>query len=221
MPLKIDVEDFTLKETLSVLVFSDTHGCFSVYYSKNYCETLKNRSLDAVFLLGDLWSDDLQLIKSYFSDIPIYAVCGNHDFPEYYERMNVPEIHGRSITIKDYRIVGWHGSYKYKDSIPCCYSQQESLSIEPDIPAGDILISHDCPFGMMTGVSLSSSHPGLEGIRQYLLNGKASLHLFGHIHEDGAACFTNKILSLCVYTGAYIQIVNGTVTFTSLDEIPS
>ena len=220
MPLRFDVDVIETKDSLALLAFSDTHGCFSVYYTKDYCERLRAKTIDAIILLGDLGSDDVKLIKSYFPNIPIYAVCGNHDSPEYYERLNVPEIHGRCITLKNYRIAGWHGSYKYNEMIPCGFTQQESVEIEPEIPICDVFISHDYPYGMFSEAK-QSSHPGLMGIKQYLLNGKTSFHLFGHIHNDGAAYMTNDILSLCVYTGAYIQIVDGTITFTSLDEIPS
>ena len=59
---------------MKILVFSDSHGMTSAM-----CDALLRHEPDAVLHLGD-YTDDVQALRDFAPQIPVYAVRGNGDY---------------------------------------------------------------------------------------------------------------------------------------------
>lgn len=176
--------------SLNILVIADTHGCL------NECE-LPDDGYDVCFLLGDVFNNDLAIIKQKIVHAPIYGILGNHDGFDLLDRYGIENIHGKSIEIKGVKIVGLQGSIKYKNSDMPLYTDEESCEIAKLLPCADILISHDSPkyvFG-----DKDFAHSGLQGITNYCELHNVPLNIHGHHHENKTTILENGTTSICCY----------------------
>ncbi len=191
------------EKSLNVLFIADTHGCLE--YEKDLIDKIKeNKNIDYCFLLGDHSSNDLKIITEIIEKEKILGVLGNHDDWNKYKNFGIEELNGKVKQIKDKKISGISGSYKYKDSDNyALYTHEESIEIADNMEEADILISHDKAF---IERKRGDSHDGLKGITEYLYKNKVPLHIHGHIHEESENYLKNGTKSICVYKVKVLEI---------------
>ncbi len=180
-----------------LLLISDTHGCLK--YDDTKRNILKKQDPDAVFCMGDLFLDELLMIKAWFMQrsIPVYGIPGNHEPKRYINEAGLINLHGKSCEIAGFRIAGFGGSIRYKQNNDLCMmTDEESVSFAKTIPQADVLISHS-PYKIKTN---DITHSGLEGISWYLEKHAPLYHFYGHLHQkDSFFVLKNKTKSACVY----------------------
>jgi len=194
---------------MNILFVSDFHNCVDMSRLKDVL--LTSPFPDIVFSLGDISARELYFIKELVGSTPIYGVLGNHDGSTVLELVEIPDLHGKRLDVAGISFSGFQGSVRYKRGPYTMFSQKESLEVMANIPAADILISHDKPFcGKKLDVSevySKSPHEGLAGISAYLQKHSPSLHVHGHIHKN-ARYTLNGIDTLSVFGVVFISFEN-------------
>lgn len=186
---------------LTILAIADTHG----YFVKEEIEPFINEKIDICFFLGDVFPDDITIIKKYISsDIPMIGILGNHDDWNLLEKYNITNVHGKVENIKGINIAGIQGSLRYKDSDYPLITDDESCQIASSMQAADILISHDCP-KHQHGRS-NFAHSGLQGITEYCIKNSIPVHLYGHHHVNKETYMTNGTRSICTHRIQLLKI---------------
>ena len=200
---KYGYADKLKKYNVKVIFLSDTHGCLK--YDKNIIEYMKNiPEYDLCILLGDHSNDDIETILQIIPKNKIYALPGNHDSIDKYKQYNIYDINGKVINIKDIKIAGIGGSYRYKNIEDyALYTHEESIEIANKMEKADILVSHDKAF---IYDNHNPSHDGLKGITQYIYTNHIPLHVHGHIHENYKTKLKNNTESICIYKIKYLEL---------------
>ena len=85
---------------MKILVVADTHGELQPHQLPQ--ETLFIKP-DGIFLLGDVFINDIELLKQFYPTVSMLGVGGNHDKWDLLKSANVQDIHGR--------VVRWNGLY--------------------------------------------------------------------------------------------------------------
>lgn len=138
-------------------------------------EKIDENNYDAVFLLGDIDSNDVKSISEHTDKL--YYVLGNHDS----WTQNISGIHldGQVVEINGLRIGGVSGANKYKDGNFAMRTNEEMKEKLKELGHVDILISHESPYHLMSN---NHTHGGFQAISDYLHDEKPFLHVFGHHH---------------------------------------
>ena len=193
-----------------LLFISDTHGSLKgknpfVSNGPSYADTLREawsnyfEPVDAVICLGDIFLDELKIIKDIFFDIPVLGVPGNHEDISEIEEAGITNIHGKRYRIGDFVIAGFGGCYRYKDHKKtdgiCLMTDEESLEFAKNLPKADILVSH----APCKTKSFDDAHSGLDGISWYISTHKPKYHFYGHIHEPQTHFYPDGTRAECVY----------------------
>ena len=169
----------TLNGNINILVISDTHNTLDEDVFKRFI--LSNNNYDICLLLGDFGYRDLPIILKYIPKNKIYALLGNHD-SNYIDEYNLNNLNGNIVTIKNIKILGIQGSFRYKPSKFPSFSQKESIEFLKDKEEVDILVSHDTAFNSLS--ANDPAHQGLFGITYYLYKNRVPYHIHGHIHNS-------------------------------------
>jgi Icc-related predicted phosphoesterase len=188
---------------IKILFIADTHGMLRYEQELiDYISYLKN--YDCCILLGDHSANDLEIIKSIIPQNKLYGVLGNHDGWNLYRNNGIEDINGKVIKIKEIKIAGIGGSFKYKESNDyAMYTHEESIGIADKMENADILISHDKPY---TKEEYGESHDGLKGITYYIYKNGVPLHIHGHIHEESETTLRNGTKSVCLYKVKLLEL---------------
>ena len=189
---------------LNILIFSDLHNHIDKEIDK-----IKNIPYDYCFILGDISVYNLKMILKYIDKQKIYAVLGNHDDLELLDKFGIKNIHGTMINLNDIKIVGFSGSFKYKNSNTAMFNQKESIEIFKLLPAADILISHDTGYRLMN--FKDSAHQGFKGITKYIEKHKPKLNLFGHYHRNTDFKYKNT-KCICIYQCAILDTTDFSIS---------
>ncbi len=201
----------TMKEDVSLvkmIVFADLHtDCTDKIKSIDF----SSYNADVCFTLGDIDYDQLCCIKKSVS-VPIYGVGGNHDEIGMLAECGIIDAENAEINIADelgrsYMITGISGSSKYKDGNFCMLTQRQSLTICKKLIDADILISHDCAYGLY-GDKYDAANCGLKGISKYIKTHNPIACIHGHNHEN-AVKIHKKTIDICVFGCSIISFVNG------------
>ena len=181
---------------LSILFITDTHNCLS--YDKESIDYLKNiKNYDCCILLGDHSANDLTEITNIIPKEKIYGVLGNHDSWDKYKEFSINDISGKIITIKNIKIAGISGSFKYKNSDSyVLFTHEESIELANNMEKADILVTHDKAF---TEDHHDMAHDGLKGITEYIYKNHISTHIHGHLHEEYEENLKNGTKSIGLY----------------------
>lgn len=156
------------------LVLCDLH-----FLEEGQLDAISSLDCDCCLLLGDIPSDALFRIKELVMK-PIYAVGGNHDTREMYEKANISYVHGELVEVNGFSVTGLEGSHRYKKAEELLMlTQEESIKAASELPPADILISHDSSFGRY---GEAPNKCGLKGISNYIKKHRPKLHLHGHYH---------------------------------------
>ena len=118
--------------------------------------------VDAVFLLGDIKSSDLDIIQYQFNPtpdnpnpdvkkpVPIFGITGDFDTPNMYEKYpNIKNIDGQVVDFMGYKIGGFSGSKAYKHGLYSVRTEDQAEDILSKMPACDIFLSHETGFNYM------------------------------------------------------------------------
>lgn len=171
-----------------ILVISDIH-----YELSDEEFSIINNNYDACFALGDIPKPILRIIAQ--QEYSVYGVLGNHDTPDFFNGLDVINIHNSSRVIGNYNIIGLEGSSIYKRGPYVMHDQKEIRDITKNLPYADILLSHDSPWHMH---DTSMNKEGFIGITKYIKRNKPLLHIYGH-HHVNAHQILNKTLCICNY----------------------
>lgn len=188
---------------VKILFLTDTHGMLK--YEKNILNYITElEKYDCCILLGDHSISDIKLIKDIVKTDKIYGVLGNHDGWNLYKDNGIEDINGKIIKIKELKIAGISGSYKYKKTDDyAMYSHEESQELADKMQEADVLISHDRPY---IKSQYGESHDGLKGITYYIYKNHVSLHIHGHIHEEKEELLKNGSKTICLYKAKLLEI---------------
>ena len=130
----------------------------------------------------------------------MFGVLGNHDAKDAYQHTGIKHLHGKPVFIKGVSIIGFSGSFKYKDvNTYAMYTQNESMEIASKFPPCDILVSHVKPLPLKYIQSDQVLKDGLAGITTYIDNNKPAYHVHGHMHTNSIDIISAGTTSYGVY----------------------
>jgi len=171
-------------------------------------ENVYDVPIDFVFCLGDL--DDIWMANRVEQLNPrygAYGVRGNHDveypFPQSIRDLNFKSeevvVGGRKI-----RLAGVPGSWRYKPYGYWLYYQDEMDEILAEMPAADIVLSHNCPVGIgheQPGESLAEdnqgTHQGFTALNDYIARCQPAFLFHGHQHFRKTTAVQTTVVAGC------------------------
>ncbi len=184
---------------MKLLLITDTHGTLT----KEKITILKQQTPDTVICMGDMYLNDLKIIREIFNDIQVCGVPGNHEPMDYIEKEGMKNLHGRQLHVGDFTMTGLGGSLKYKDEKDLLLiSDWDSKKIAKSLPSADILITHS-PFKVKY---LDKAHQGLSGINWYIKHQKPKYHFYGHVHQNNITVHKNGTKSIGIYQAAIFDL---------------
>ena len=128
---------------MRVLIVTDTHGALRV---SDFPEETYFDLPDAIFILGDVYKNDIALTKKLYPTVKMMGVGGNHDPWDLLTEMGVEDLHERVIKWRGLYIAGFGGSFKYKDSeYYMMHTQEEASKAMARMYECDLLLTHDQP----------------------------------------------------------------------------
>lgn len=207
-PLVAHLRQHALRTTpisfgLKLIVISDTHGDIA-FHPDNFEAFVRGiKEFDLCLLLGDIHPKDLDIILEIIPKQKIAALKGNHDSFELYSRVGVREFSGRTISYKGVTLSGLEGSFRYKNEYYPLFTQYESLRIAREMPAADVLVTHDKAFEAAGG---NAAHVGLVGITHLIYRDAVQWHIHGHLHKSYQRTFDNGTIEKCVHRYEYLEI---------------
>ena len=169
----IDASHYFYKP-LRMLMFADLH-----YLDTKNLDLLENLAYDVCFFMGDIKTKYMEAIKERLQKCPVYGILGNHDDASDLERAGVENLHGKRVEVGDISFAGFEGGTKYRFGKGVMYDQDETLSIADEVPAADVLLSHDGPFHLY---GIHRHHCGMKGISKYIHEKKPLFNFHGHYH---------------------------------------
>ena len=198
-----------MAKDLTVLTIADCHGTLT---EKKLYRIIKNKTLDAVFFLGDNYPNDVQtVLQTVPAHIPKLGVVGNHDGEDYLSRFGVLDLHGKTTSLFGYTIGGFGGCAKYRITKKrIMYTNKQSERILGKMPACDILLTHDRPrfqrwFMGNADHEICGVHSGLTGIGEFIKKHHPRYLFFGHYHIR-FLCFYQKTILRCCFRAQIVHI---------------
>ncbi|MEJ5349842.1 MAG: metallophosphoesterase [Desulfosoma sp.] len=143
--------------------------------------------LDAVLSCGDVPPEYLTYLGHVFR-VPVYYVRGNHDI-RYVSRppQGAVNVHGRLISFKGLRIVGFEGSMWYNGG-PVQYTETQMSWIVWKTRLKllwrgrvDMVLAHAPPRGFGDGQDLC--HRGFQCFVRFIRSQKPRWFIHGHVHR--------------------------------------
>ena len=169
------------------LVLSDVHRREWVPAAAR--EIIKEHSLDAVVLLGDLTHfGPPQLAEELIRELgtKCYAVPGNCDplGTEAYIKSAGTSLHGVRMKVDGRTWGGLGGSNPSIFRTPFEMPEEEMAKLlAPIMEEGMVLVLHNPPYGTFD-TTFSGMHVGSTAVAEAIKKCKPSVVLSGHIHED-------------------------------------
>ena len=157
---------------------------------------------DVVILLGDLDPEKIKWLKNV--NKPKFGIYGNHCRGEYFNELNIKNLHCTNTNIGNVSIYGLEGCVKYKGSEKE-YSQMEYYDFLKDFKSTDIFVSH-CPPRGVNDNPYDSAHLGIEALVDKLPNIKLLVH--GHTYPKNEWSKVNNTWILYVYGTKIIDLNN-------------
>lgn len=185
---------------MKILLFANLHTpCVDKILSTDFSAY----QYDICFTLGDIFFETLSVIQNCVK-CSIYAVLGNHDEPNILANLDIKSIDRKRIELDGTSFAGLSGSSRYKSDNKPMLTQNESIKICKGIETADILISHDCAFGLY-GSKSDKAHCGLKGISKYIKRNSPLFNIHGRYHRNEIRQYKHT-LSICVYGCAILDI---------------
>jgi len=168
------------------IVVSDIHAKASTAELVN--KAADKYGADNILILGDVTHfGPVSFATEYISSLnrPVYAIPGNCDpreFPYAISKV-AKDMHGRTVTIDNIKIVGLGGSNPTIFDTPFEISEEEIFSsLDPISEGVTVLMVHAPAFGHLDTIP-SGMMVGSESIRAIVEKYKPKVVLSGHIHE--------------------------------------
>lgn len=135
---------------------------------------------DLVLACGDVYDALILSAARGCTASQVFAVKGNHDpagpFPA-----PIVDVHLRVVTLANgLRVGGFNGCWRYKPVGPFLYEQEEAARLLQQLPAVDILITHNSPWGVHEVDD--HVHQGFQALTDYLRRHAPRLLVHGHQH---------------------------------------
>lgn len=168
------------------LVITDLHQKRSRIERIN--DIISDREVEFVLFLGDVTdmgsgdeaADIISMIRSKVYVIP--GNCDARDMPEIIGRV-ATDMHGKSVNIDGYDIVGLGGSNITIFDTPFELTEEEiDFKLRPISKKGMILMTHAPSYGILDEIP-SGLNVGSPAIKRIVDDFKPILALSGHIHE--------------------------------------
>jgi Icc-related predicted phosphoesterase len=157
---------------------------------------------DLILALGDT-ADSLILEAAEANNAPpIFGVKGNHCSPAPFPE-GITDLHLRTAEFGGLTFGGFNGSWKYKPRGHFLYEQDEVMSMLKQLPAVDVLISHNSPRGIHD--KPDDVHTGFDALNWYIEQHKPKLMFHGHQHINReTAIGTTKVIG--VYGHQFLEL---------------
>jgi uncharacterized protein len=139
----------------------------------------RQMGVDAVLCLGDLdraWIEGLRALE-----LPKLGVHGNHDEKDLLREVEVEDLHLRRTSLGGRTFAGFEGCVEYGGGGHYHYSQRKASRLVRRLPAADILLCHNPPFGINDDPD-DPAHIGFEGLRDWVDHHHPRHILHGHTH---------------------------------------
>ncbi|MCL2606964.1 MAG: metallophosphoesterase family protein [Methanomassiliicoccaceae archaeon] len=168
------------------IIISDIHAKMSTAELVNDAAAAHNA--DNIMILGDITNFGLaDVAVDYISSLKrtVYAVPGNCDPRDLPSRISgvAVDMHGKTVTVGDIKIVGLGGSNPTVFNTPFEISEDDILrSLDPICEGVTILMVHAPAFGYLDMIP-SGVRVGSESVRRIVDRHKPKVVLSGHIHE--------------------------------------
>lgn len=157
-----------------------------LHYSDQADENLRQlfQECDVFITTGDLSIFDFTPIEDIIKTKPSFGVYGNHDTPGYLEKLDIKNLHLKTIKWNNYVLGGFQGCLRYKEGGGPQFSEEEAKNILNNYPSVDILLLHAAPFGLLDTPN-DPVHTGSLSIREYVDRTKPKYIFCGHDSPSG------------------------------------
>jgi uncharacterized protein len=178
-----------------------------LHYSDHQDERLSEffDQSDILIATGDLSGFDFSSIENRIQEKPSFGVYGNHDAPEYLERLGIQNVHLKIVDFNGMKIGGYQGCPRYKDGGGPQYTEEEAIRDLANFPAVDILLLHAAPRGLLDTPG-DPVHTGSQAVRDYVDSTKPKYIFCGHdspsleLDHNGTKIFrTDKARIIDIY----------------------
>jgi uncharacterized protein len=152
-----------------------------LHYSDHRDDKLKDlfEQADVLFSTGDLSFFDFVDIENKIQEKPSFGVYGNHDAPEYLERLGIKNLHLKVSEINGFKIGGYQGCPRYKDGGGPQFTEDEAMRDLSIFPPVDILLLHAAPLNLLDTPG-DPVHTGSQAVRDYVDRVKPKFIFCGH-----------------------------------------
>ncbi|MEI6490743.1 MAG: metallophosphoesterase [bacterium] len=146
---------------------------------KGLKELVEKEGVDLIVTLGDL--EYLQLVELNNINLPKLGVYGNHCSGNYFNDLNIKNMHLQTFEFGGLIFGGFEGSNKYKDDeYAKMYTQEQAKELLKDFPYVDVFLSHSPPKGIND--EDDTAHVGFEALRTYIEEKKPKYFFHGHTY---------------------------------------
>lgn len=152
-----------------------------LHYSDHNDERLAElfEQSDVLISTGDLSVFDFSAIESRIHEKPSFGVYGNHDAPEYLERLGIQNVHLKTINFNGMIVGGYQGCPRYKEGGGPQFTEEEARRDLDNFPPVDILLLHAAPKGLLDTPG-DPVHSGSQAVRDYVDRTKPKFIFCGH-----------------------------------------
>lgn len=134
---------------------------------------------DILISTGDLSGFDFSAIEARIHEKPSFGVYGNHDAPEYLERLGIQNVHLKTVNFNGMTIGGYQGCPRYKEGGGPQFTEEEAVRDLTNFSAVDILLLHAAPRGLLDTPG-DIVHTGSQAVRDYVDRTKPKFIFCGH-----------------------------------------
>jgi Icc-related predicted phosphoesterase len=151
--------------------------------TKSIISLVNENNLELICTLGDLDEFSLAELKD-INHIPKIGVYGNHDSGQYFESLNIINLHLKTFEYKGFTFGGFEGSVRYKENpYAIMYTQEEAFEMLKDFPGVDVMIAHSPPYGINDEPD-ELAHQGFKALRKYIEEKRPKYFLHGHTYPS-------------------------------------
>ena len=162
-----------------------------------------SQPVDLVVACGDVYDSLILSAAEACSAAQVFAVKGNHDsaapFPPPFT-----DLHLHVVTLPGgRRIGGFNGCWRYKPRGYFLYDQDEATALVLQLPAVDILVTHNSPKGVHEADD--HVHQGFVALSDYVQRHSPALMIHGHQHVNRET-MVGQTRVVGVYRSAVIEV---------------
>jgi Predicted phosphoesterases, related to the Icc protein len=150
---------------------------------ENLLDLITQSHVDLICTLGDLNYFFLRELEAV-TTTPKIGVYGNHCSGNYFELLNIHNLHLRTFEYGGLVFGGFEGSVRYKQSpYAKMYTQEEAQALLQNFPKVDVFLAHSPAYGINDEPN-DPAHQGFIAIRDYLTSRQPKYFLHGHTYPN-------------------------------------